>query len=82
MALQLFLAIVLTVLAALAAATESAVSRIGKSRANDLVAQGHRGAPALAAIAADPAPAISVATKDRSIFNLSIGNSRSKNSDE
>jgi CBS domain containing-hemolysin-like protein len=62
MALQIFLAFALTVMAALGAAAESAVSRIGRSRAADLAAAGRRGSPALARIAADPAPALSVAT--------------------
>jgi CBS domain containing-hemolysin-like protein len=60
--LQVFAAFVLTVLAGLGAAAESAVSRIGRSRAADLAAQGRRGGPALAKIADDPAPVISVAT--------------------
>jgi CBS domain containing-hemolysin-like protein len=57
-----FLAVLLTVLAGLAAASESALSRIGRSRAADLLAQGRRGAPVLARIAEDPAPVLSVAT--------------------
>jgi CBS domain containing-hemolysin-like protein len=57
-----FLAVVLTVVAGLAAASEAALSRIGRSRAADLQTQGRRGAPALIRVAEDPAPVLSVAT--------------------
>jgi len=57
-----FAAIVLTVIAGISAASESALSRIGRSRAADLVTQGRRGAPAVAKVAQDPAPVLSVAT--------------------
>jgi CBS domain containing-hemolysin-like protein len=57
-----FVAVVLTVLAGVAAASESALSRIGRSRAADLESQGRRGAPALVRFANDPAPVLSVAT--------------------
>ena len=71
MVLQIFVAILLTVLAALAAAVESAVSRIGRSRAADLAAAGRSGGPALEGIAADPAPALSVATLIRVCAEIS-----------
>jgi CBS domain containing-hemolysin-like protein len=57
-----FCAVVLTVLASIAAASESALSRIGRSRAADLDGQGRRGSGALIRVAADPAPVLSVAT--------------------
>lgn len=57
-----FAAVLLTLVAGLAAASESALSRIGRSRAADLQSQGRRGAPALVKVAGDPAPVLSVAT--------------------
>jgi magnesium and cobalt exporter, CNNM family len=57
-----FVAVVLTLIAGLAAASEAALSRIGRSRAADLQDQDRRGAPALVRVAADPAPVLSVAT--------------------
>jgi CBS domain containing-hemolysin-like protein len=57
-----FAAVVLTLIAGLAAASEAALSRIGRSRAADLESQGRRGAPALVKVAGDPAPVLSVAT--------------------
>jgi CBS domain containing-hemolysin-like protein len=57
-----FVAVLLTVLAGVAAASESALSRIGHSRAAELAAQGRRGASALVRVAEDPAPVLSVAT--------------------
>jgi CBS domain containing-hemolysin-like protein len=57
-----FAAIVLTMLAGVAAASESALSRIGRSRAADLASQGRRGAVAVVKVANDPAPVLSVAT--------------------
>jgi CBS domain containing-hemolysin-like protein len=57
-----FAAVVLTLLAGVAAASESALSRIGRSRAADLASAGRRGAPALVKVANDPAPVLSVAT--------------------
>ncbi|GAB3264204.1 hemolysin family protein [Kineosporia babensis] len=57
-----FLAIVLTVVAGLAAASEAALSRIGRSHAADLQTQGRRGAAAVVKVADSPAPVLSVAT--------------------
>jgi CBS domain containing-hemolysin-like protein len=56
------LGIVLTVLAGWAAASEAALSRIGRARAAELAAQGRRGGPALVRVAGDPAPVLSVVT--------------------
>jgi CBS domain containing-hemolysin-like protein len=58
----IFLAVVLTVVAGLAAASESALSRIGRSHAADLSSQGRRGADAVVKVANEPAPVLSVAT--------------------
>ena len=58
----IFLAVVLTVVAGLAAASESALSRIGRSHAADLAGQGRRGAEAVVKVANEPAPVLSVAT--------------------
>jgi CBS domain containing-hemolysin-like protein len=57
-----FAAVLLTLVAGVAAASEAALSRIGRSRAADLETQGRRGAPALVKVAGDPAPVLSVAT--------------------
>jgi len=57
-----FVAVLLTLVAGVAAASEAALSRIGRSRAADLEDQGRRGAPALVKVAGDPAPVLSVAT--------------------
>jgi CBS domain containing-hemolysin-like protein len=57
-----FAAILLTLVAGVAAASEAALSRIGRSRAADLASQGRRGAQALVKVADDPAPVLSVAT--------------------
>src|SRR3954468_10410423 len=57
-----FVAVLLTLIAGVAAASEAALSRIGRSRAADLQTQGRRGAPALVKVASDPAPVLSVAT--------------------
>jgi CBS domain containing-hemolysin-like protein len=57
-----FVAVLLTLIAGVAAASEAALSRIGRSRAADLDTQGRRGAPALVKVAGDPAPVLSVAT--------------------
>jgi CBS domain containing-hemolysin-like protein len=57
-----FVAVLLTFLAGIAAASEAALARIGRSRAADLATQGRRGAAALVRVADDPAPVLSVAT--------------------
>ncbi|GAB6903572.1 hemolysin family protein [Kineosporia succinea] len=62
MAGLIVLALVLTVVAGLAAASESALSRIGRSHAADLNHQGRRGAAAVVRVADEPAPVLSVAT--------------------
>nr|WP_269810911.1 hemolysin family protein [Kineosporia rhizophila] len=59
---MVFIALVLTVVAGLAAASEAALSRIGRSHAADLQAQGRRGAAAVVKVADEPAPVLSVAT--------------------
>jgi CBS domain containing-hemolysin-like protein len=56
----LFLAVVGVVVAALLAASEAALSRVSRGRAADLRDEGRRGGAALVAVAADPAPALSV----------------------
>jgi len=56
------LACLLLVLAASFAASETALSRVSRARAADLVAQRRRGAETLAAVVADPASSLSVAT--------------------
>jgi CBS domain containing-hemolysin-like protein len=56
------LAILLIFLAGCFAASETALSRVSRGRAVELAAQRRRGAAALAAVAADPAPTLSVAT--------------------
>ncbi|MBT0770836.1 HlyC/CorC family transporter [Kineosporia sp. J2-2] len=58
----IFLAFALTVVAGLAAASEAALSRIGRSHAADLNTQGRRGAAAVVRVADEPAPVLSVAT--------------------
>ena len=57
-----FVAALLTLIAGVAAASEAALSRIGRSRAADLETQGRRGAAALVKVAGDPAPVLSAAT--------------------
>jgi CBS domain containing-hemolysin-like protein len=56
------LAVLLILLAGIAAASEAAFARIGRSHAADLESQGRRGAVALVRVANDPAPVLSVAT--------------------
>ena len=56
------LAVVLVFAAGVAAAAESALVRIGRGRAAEFVAHHRRGAGAVAEVAADPAPTLSVAT--------------------
>ncbi|MFI7587137.1 hemolysin family protein [Spongisporangium articulatum] len=58
----ILLAVALTVLAGLAAASEAALSRIGRTHAAELAAARRPGAAALARVAEDPAPVLSVAT--------------------
>lgn len=58
----IFLALLLTAVAGLAAASEAALSRIGRSHAGDLRQQGRRGAAAVVRVADSPAPVLSVAT--------------------
>jgi magnesium and cobalt exporter, CNNM family len=53
-------ALVLVVAAGGLAASEAAFARVSRSRAGELVAEGRRGAAALARVAADPAPLLSV----------------------
>jgi CBS domain containing-hemolysin-like protein len=55
-------AIVAVAVAGVMAASEAALARISRVRAAELLAQGRRGARALARVAADPAPTLSVAT--------------------
>ena len=57
-----FIALVLTVVAGLAAASEAALSRIGRSHAADLQAQCRRGAVAVVKVADEPASVLSLAT--------------------
>src|SRR4051794_31275545 len=56
------LTVLLVALAAVSAAAEVALSRISRARAAELRARGARGAKALARVAEDPAPVLSVAT--------------------
>jgi len=56
------LAVLLVFLAGCFAASETALSRVSRGRALELAGQRRRGAGALAAVAADPAPTLSVAT--------------------
>jgi CBS domain containing-hemolysin-like protein len=55
-------ALVLLAVASWFAATEAALARVSRSRAGELVDLRRRGAPALARVAAQPAPSLSVAT--------------------
>jgi len=55
-------ALVLVLLAGALAAAEAALARISRARAGELVAEGRRGATALARVAEDPAPTLSVST--------------------
>ena len=56
------LAVLTTVIAFLLAAGETALQRIGRYRAMQLLEEGRKGAPALARITADSAPFLAVAT--------------------
>jgi len=56
------LTVLFVALAAVSAAAEVALSRISRARAAELLAGGARGAKALARVAEDPAPVLSVAT--------------------
>jgi CBS domain containing-hemolysin-like protein len=56
------LTVVFVALAAVSAAAEVALSRISRARAAELLQQERRGARALARVAEDPAPVLSVAT--------------------
>jgi CBS domain containing-hemolysin-like protein len=58
----LTVAVGLLVLAGLFAASEAALARVSRARAADLLAEGRSGAQALARVAADPAPTLSVST--------------------
>ncbi|HYJ76518.1 MAG TPA: CNNM domain-containing protein, partial [Kineosporiaceae bacterium] len=55
-------ALVLVVLAGALAASEAALARVSRARAGELRDQGRRGADALARVAEDPAPTLSVST--------------------
>jgi CBS domain containing-hemolysin-like protein len=55
-------ALVLVVLAGALAASEAALARVSRARAGELLAEGRRGAQALARVAEDPAPTLSVST--------------------
>jgi CBS domain containing-hemolysin-like protein len=55
-------ALLLVLLAGALAASEAALARISRARAGELVTEGRRGAPALARVAEDPAPTLSVST--------------------
>jgi CBS domain containing-hemolysin-like protein len=68
MTLLVLLAIALTVLGGLAAASEAALSRIGRTHAAELAAARRPGAAVLARVADDPAPVLSVATLLRVSF--------------
>jgi CBS domain containing-hemolysin-like protein len=56
------LTVLFVALAAVSAAAEAALARVSRSRAAELRSQGARGAKALARVAEDPAPVLSVAT--------------------
>jgi CBS domain containing-hemolysin-like protein len=58
----LVLAVLFVALAAVSAAAEAALSRVSRARAAELLTRGARGAKALARVAEDPAPVLSVAT--------------------
>jgi CBS domain containing-hemolysin-like protein len=55
-------ALVLVVVAGAVAASEAALARVSRSRASELVAEGRRGSAALARVADEPGPSLSVAT--------------------
>jgi len=55
-------ALLLVAFAGALAASEAALARVSRSRANELVTEGRRTAPALARVAQDPAPTLSVST--------------------
>lgn len=55
-------ALVLVLIAGGFAASEAALARVSRGTAAELEDAGHRGAPALVRVAADPGPALSVAT--------------------
>jgi CBS domain containing-hemolysin-like protein len=55
-------ALLLLTVAGAFAASEAALARVSRSRAGELMAQGRRGAPSLARVAAQPGPSLSVAT--------------------
>ncbi len=55
-------ALVLVLIAGALAASEAALARVSRSRAGELLAEGRRGSPALARVAEDPAPTLSVST--------------------
>ncbi len=55
-------ALVLVVLAGALAASEAALARVSRARAGELLGEGRRGAQALARVAEDPAPTLSVST--------------------
>src|SRR3954471_5890243 len=55
-------ALVLVLLAGALAASEAALARVSRARAGELRDQGRRGADALARVAQDPAPTLSVST--------------------
>ncbi len=56
------IALVLVLVAGGLAASEAALARVSRSRAGELLAEGRRGAAALARMAEDPAPTLSVST--------------------
>ncbi len=56
------LAVVLIAVAGIFAASESALSRVSRSRAGELAAAGRRGSAALLRVAEDPAPTLTVST--------------------
>ena len=55
-------ALLLVVVAGAFAASEAALARVSRARAGELVSEGRRGAGALARVAADPGPTLSVST--------------------
>jgi CBS domain containing-hemolysin-like protein len=55
-------ALILVLGAGALAASEAAFARVSRSRAGELLAEGRRGSAALARVAADPAPLLSVST--------------------
>ncbi len=58
----LLVALVLVLVAGAFAASEAALARVSRARAGELVSEGRRGAEALARVAADPGPTLSVST--------------------